>query len=160
MHLSIKGCSFQISVALMKFRISFESIFIRCLNASELIACAVSSTVCSSKVATSWWPSFNSCPGTVHCTKNKFSIKEFFSKCYRIRRKLLILPHLLKKLLIGNFIFCAVAILSINILFHNFDNGANMLTTCFWISSKIFTWFNFFFLLIILWWIHQVFYYL
>ena len=38
----------------------------------------------------------------------KFSIKDFFSKCDHIRRKLLIWSHLLKKSLMENFIFCAV----------------------------------------------------
>ena len=42
----------------------------------------------------------------------KFSIKDFFSKCDRIRRKLQICSHLLKKSLIKNFIFC-VALLQI-----------------------------------------------
>ena len=37
----------------------------------------------------------------------KFSIKDFFSKCDQIRRKLRIWSHLLKKSLIENFIFCA-----------------------------------------------------
>ena len=40
--------------------------------------------------------------------KLKFSITHFFSKCEQIRRKLRIWSHLLKKLLIENFIFCAV----------------------------------------------------
>ena len=40
--------------------------------------------------------------------KIKFSIKDFFSKCDQIRRKLRILSHLLKKSLMENFIFCAV----------------------------------------------------
>ena len=40
--------------------------------------------------------------------KMKFSIKEFFSKCDQIRRKLRIWSHLLKKSLMENFIFCAV----------------------------------------------------
>ena len=40
--------------------------------------------------------------------KIKFSIKDFFSKCDRIRRKLRIWLHLLKKSLMENFIFCAV----------------------------------------------------
>ena len=35
----------------------------------------------------------------------KFRIKDFSSKCDQIRRKL---PHLLKKFLMKNFIFCAV----------------------------------------------------
>ena len=40
--------------------------------------------------------------------KMKFSIKDFFSKCDQIHRKLWIPLHLLKKSLMGNFIFCAV----------------------------------------------------
>ena len=42
-----------------------------------------------------------------HCTKMKFSIKDFFSKCDQIRSFLRIWSHLLKKSLMGNFIFCA-----------------------------------------------------
>ena len=38
----------------------------------------------------------------------KFSIKDFYSKCDQISRKLRIWSHLLKKSLMGNFIFCAV----------------------------------------------------
>ena len=40
--------------------------------------------------------------------KMKFSIKDFFSTCDQIRRKLWIWSHLLKKTLIENLIFCAV----------------------------------------------------
>ena len=40
--------------------------------------------------------------------KMKFSIKDFFSKCDQIRRKLSIWSHLLRKSLIENLIFCAV----------------------------------------------------
>ena len=40
--------------------------------------------------------------------KMKFSIKDFFSKCDQIRRKLRIWLHLLKKSLLENFFFCAV----------------------------------------------------
>ena len=40
--------------------------------------------------------------------KTKFSIKDFFSKCGQIRRKLRIWSYLLKKSLMENFIFCAV----------------------------------------------------
>ena len=39
----------------------------------------------------------------------KFSIKNFFSKCAQIHKKLRIWSHLLKKSLKENFIFCAVA---------------------------------------------------
>ena len=38
----------------------------------------------------------------------KFSIKDFFSKCDQIRRSVRIWPHLLKKSLMKNFIFCGV----------------------------------------------------
>ena len=40
--------------------------------------------------------------------KMKSSIKDFFSKCNQIHRKLRIWWHLLKKSLMENFIFCAV----------------------------------------------------
>ena len=43
----------------------------------------------------------------------KFSIKDFFSKCEQIRKKLLIWSHLLKKSLIKNFIFCAMRFVSL-----------------------------------------------
>ena len=38
----------------------------------------------------------------------KFSIKDFFSKCDQILRKLRIWSHLLNKSLMENLIFCAV----------------------------------------------------
>ena len=38
----------------------------------------------------------------------KFSIKDFFSKCDQILKKLRIWSNLLKKSLMENFIFCAV----------------------------------------------------
>ena len=44
----------------------------------------------------------------VTAPKMKFSIKDFFSKCDQIRSFLRIWLHLLKKSLMGNFIFCAV----------------------------------------------------
>ena len=40
--------------------------------------------------------------------KMKFSMKDFFSKCDQIHRKLRIWSDLLKKSLMKNFIFCAV----------------------------------------------------
>ena len=40
--------------------------------------------------------------------KMKFFIKDFFSKCDQIRRKMGIWSHLLKKSLIENFILCVV----------------------------------------------------
>ena len=50
--------------------------------------------------------------------KMKFSIKDFFSKCNHIRRKLF--SHLLKKSLMENFIFCAVGIILINYFYLKF----------------------------------------
>ena len=44
----------------------------------------------------------------VTAQKVKFSIKDFYSKCDQIRRKLWIWSHLLKKSLLKNFIFCTV----------------------------------------------------
>ena len=44
---------------------------------------------------------------TITAQKRKFSIKDFFSKCDQIRRKLWIWSHLLKKSLMENFIFRA-----------------------------------------------------
>ena len=41
--------------------------------------------------------------------KMTFYIKDFFSKCVRIRRKLQIWSHLLKKSLMENFIVCKVS---------------------------------------------------
>ena len=43
----------------------------------------------------------------LHCIKIKFHVKDF-SKCDHIRSFLRIWPHLLKKSLMENFIFCAV----------------------------------------------------
>ena len=44
----------------------------------------------------------------VTAQKIKFSIKDFFSKCDQIRRKLWIWSHLLKKSVMENLILCAV----------------------------------------------------
>ena len=50
--------------------------------------------------------------GKILCTKNEdFSIKDFFSKCDRIRSFLWIWSHSLKKSLMKNFIFFAVHLL-------------------------------------------------
>ena len=46
--------------------------------------------------------------------KMTFSIKDFFSKCDQIHRKLRICSHLLKKSLMENFIFCAVKAISVD----------------------------------------------
>ena len=49
----------------------------------------------------------NTLKATLH-KKMKFSIKDFFSKCDQIRRKLRIWYYLLKKSLMENFSFCAI----------------------------------------------------
>ena len=49
----------------------------------------------------------------VTAQKMKFSIKDSFSKCDQIRRKLRIWSHLLKKSLMENLIFCAGGILDV-----------------------------------------------
>ena len=46
--------------------------------------------------------------GTNTAQKMKFSIKDFFSNCDQIRRKLRMWSHFLKKFLMENFKFCAV----------------------------------------------------
>ena len=57
----------------------------------------------------------------------KFSIKDFFSKCDQIRRKLRIWSHLLDKFLMGNFIFCAVK---------PFQIVTNFICKCFWVTLR------------------------
>ena len=48
--------------------------------------------------------------------KMKFSIKDFFSKCDQVHRKLLIWSLLLNRSLIGIFIFCAVFMAEVPII--------------------------------------------
>ena len=57
---------------------------------------------------------------TVNAKEIKFSIKDFFSKCDQIPRKMRIWSHLLKKSKMGNFIFCAVSVLQITDAYHTF----------------------------------------
>ena len=47
-------------------------------------------------------------PQTNTAEKMKFSIKDFFSKCDQIRRKLRIWSHVLKRSLMKNFIFSTI----------------------------------------------------
>ena len=58
------------------------------------------------------------CAG-VTVQKIKIPIKDFFSKCDQIRRKLRIWSHLLKKSLIENYIFCTVG--EVDLFFDNQD---------------------------------------
>ena len=68
---------------------------------------------------------------TLTAQKMKFAIKDFFSKCDQIRRKLRIWSHLLKKSLMENFIFCAVLCIETQFLslFPNIMKTAN-----FWLK--------------------------
>ena len=52
----------------------------------------------------------------VTAQKMKLSIKDFFSKCDQIPRKLRIWSHLLKKSLTENFIFCVVSVTMLQVL--------------------------------------------
>ena len=64
--------------------------------------------------------------------KIKFSVKDFFSKCDQICRKLRIWSHLLKKSLLKNFIFCDVIISNISLFMsYDFKLNLNILTLCF-----------------------------
>ena len=80
----------------------------------------------------------------------KFSIKDCFSKCDQILRKLRIWSYLLKKSLIENFIFCAIIFLDKNIINidtnfrglaripkrEDLDNGRSVLTKKALVFSK------------------------
>ena len=68
---------------------------------------------------------------------HKFSIKDFSSKDYQIRRKLRIWSHLLKKSLMENFIFCAVYDLCGKVLLISYIN----ITKCFKIWCNERSWF-------------------
>ena len=58
-----------------------------------------------------------------NCTKIKFSVKDFFSKCDQIHNFLRIWSYLLKKSLMENFIFCAVRIALTFYIFLFFSSG-------------------------------------
>ena len=57
--------------------------------------------------------------------KMKFFIKHVFSKCDQIRRKLWMWPHLLKKFLMENFIFCVAKGVE-NLWNHSFSTFAKI----------------------------------
>ena len=64
---------------------------------------------------------------TVTAQKMKFSIKDFFSKCDQIRRKLRIWSHLLKKSLMENFfVQCVSAKLTGKHLCQNFIKNVSL----------------------------------
>ena len=53
-----------------------------------------------------------------HYKKMKFFIKDFFSKCNQIHSFLRIWPHLLKKSLMENFLFCSAVCFQVRSLMH------------------------------------------
>ena len=55
--------------------------------------------------------------------KNEVFVKDLFSKCDQIRMKLWIWPHLLKRFLMKNFIFCEVNCLKEPMLHGKFPSG-------------------------------------
>ena len=63
-------------------------------------------------------------PLVVTAQKMKFSMKDFFSKCDQIRKKLRIWSNLLKKSLMENFNFCDVINFDPNIWFF-LSHGCN-----------------------------------
>ena len=75
----------------------------------------------------------------------KFSIKDFFSKCDQIWSILRICSHLLKKSLMGNFIFCAVVFKEFTLLvsqfWYSFSNEKqlvlDLLYNCVFLSCHI-----------------------
>ena len=68
----------------------------------------------------------------------KFSIKDFFSKCEQIRRKLRIWSHLLKKSLMENFIFCALT--NLQMLDYKFANAKLFMTSLFMTFQYFIDW--------------------
>ena len=86
-------------------------------------------------------------PSSDPAQKMKFSIKDFFSKCDQIRRKLRIWSHLLKKSLIENFIFSAVRMLHFYICLYIFPlwvntvvkrSSPNFASSIKWIEANIY----------------------
>ena len=68
--------------------------------------------------------------------KMKFSLKDFFSICDQMRRKLRIWSHLLKKSLTENFIFCTV------LVYHNLPYFSRKLadeTICWIFDIRVFS---------------------
>ena len=70
-----------------------------------------------------------------HCTKMKFCIKDFFSKCDQIHSFLQIWSRLLKKPLMENFIFCAVYVTTFFFLLNIFNGNWFFFRLLDWYSS-------------------------
>ena len=81
----------QLKDSKLYFRLPFYKPAERCLNLWNLVICVILIFLMK-----------------MHCAKNEVFIKDIFSKCGQIRRKLWIWSHLLEKLLMENFPFCAV----------------------------------------------------
>ena len=70
-----------------------------------------------------------------NAVKMKFCITNLFSKYDQIYPKLQIWPHLLKKSLMGDFIFCAVRVIKYCYKAHNCQICSTNTKTFFWISE-------------------------
>ena len=79
-----------------------------------------------------WGKKFEKISNTAQ--KMKFSMKDFFRKCGKIRSFLLIWSHLLKKPFIENFIFCAVLHFCLILLFSSpfFSNAFRLPSHFHW----------------------------
>ena len=75
--------------------------------------------------------------------KMKFSIKDFFSKCDEIPRKMWIWPHLLKKSFMENLFFCTVS----------FRNEMEIYSRKF--QGFVLNWFNEYALVLTIWWLSR-----
>ena len=69
--------------------------------------------------------------------KMKFSLKDFFSKCDQIRRKLRILVRFTEEILNGKLYFCTVIQTIKNSTFGNFSHGARYLLDLFCTNSPL-----------------------
>ena len=79
---------------------------------------------------------------SVTAQKMKFSVKDFFSKCDHIRRKLRIWSHLLKKFLMESFIFVQCVVLKNSLT--RISLVITKICFSFFLQSelKIFSWFE------------------
>ena len=78
------------------------------------------------------WGIFANQSSADNAQKMKISIKDFFSKCDQIRRKLQMWSHLLKKFLVEIFFFCAQSETLFEWKIDEFDQSNSL----FWQNNK------------------------
>ena len=78
------------------------------------------------------WGIFANQISTDNAQKMKISIKDFFSKCDQIRRKLRMWSHLLKKFLVEIFFFCVQSETLFEWKIDEFDQSNSL----FWQNNK------------------------